>query len=239
VFLTRCCYCYYDASVAPRCAEGLDGHVLSLSLAMQALCPLLLLGLCAAVCSLQISSLWTNRYSVSGIEILSSDQNFNLHTVPALHHNQVALLDTKSGWGDGTHPTTKLCLDFITQNIKGNEILLDYGTGSGILSIVAAKLGAKHCIAVDIDEDTLEAAQKNAGINHVKDSIQIVHTKSVYIGDNSFPLADITVANILPGPLSRLVAPLWLLTKPGGRLCLSGMRPHELPGIRRFVCSFC
>eukprot|EP01031_Cornospumella_fuschlensis_P026800 gene26800-32381_t len=147
--------------------------------------------------------------------------------------DQVILVDTKSGWGTGAHPTTRLCLDFLTNRIVANDIVLDYGTGSGILSIVAAKLGAMQCLAVDIDDDTLIAARRNVEINQVGSKVEVIHTKSVYIGDDSFPTADITVANILPGPLSRLVAPLWFMTKPGGWLCLSGMRPHELPGIKR------
>ena len=118
-------------------------------------------------------------------------------------------------------------------NVKDKDIFLDYGCGSGILSILAAKLGAIKCLGVDIDEDSLSAAITNAKLNNVSNILEIIHTKTVYIGDNSHALADVTVANILPGPLSRLVAPLWMLTKPGGYICLSGLRPAELPGIRR------
>jgi ribosomal protein L11 methyltransferase len=148
-------------------------------------------------------------------------------------NNFIFLTDLKSGWGNGAHPTTKLCLDFVSSSVKRGMTVLDYGTGSGILSILAAKLGALKCIAVDVDEDCIRAATNNARLNNVDKIIDIVHTKAVYIGDDSFPEADITVANILPGPLSRLVAPIWMLTKPGGLVCLSGLRPAELTAIRR------
>jgi ribosomal protein L11 methylase PrmA len=59
----------------------------------------------------------------------------------------IFLSDTSSGWGNGKHPTTKLCLDFINENFKEGSSFLDYGTGSGILSILAAKMGASDVLA--------------------------------------------------------------------------------------------
>ena len=59
----------------------------------------------------------------------------------------IFLSDTSSGWGNGKHPTTKLCLDFINENFKEGSSFLDYGTGSGILSILAAKMGASNVLA--------------------------------------------------------------------------------------------
>ena len=164
-------------------------------------------------------SKWDFIYQSKYFQILSKDKEG--HDLPNnKDHKTIVLQDLSSAWGNGAHPTTKLCIDFLENTISSSSnnveptIFLDYGTGSGILSIIAAKLGAKKCIAVDIDEDTLTAARYNAQYNNVQDAIDVIHTKSVYIGDNSLPLADVTVANILPGPLSRLVAPLWLLTKP-------------------------
>jgi ribosomal protein L11 methylase PrmA len=157
--------------------------------------------------------------------------------------NIIFLQDIASGWGNGQHPTTKLCLNFISKNVKVGDVVLDYGTGSGILAILSKRLGAQKVYAVDIDEDSLRAAQKNVILNGYScpSDIDVVHTKYVYIGSDQFAQqADITVANILPGPLSRLTSILWALTKPGpkGKLCLSGMRPHELPAIRRIYSPF-
>mmetsp|Transcript_18442 Transcript_18442/g.25275 ORF Transcript_18442/g.25275 Transcript_18442/m.25275 type:complete len:272 (-) Transcript_18442:14-829(-) len=169
---------------------------------------------------------------VGNFKIVSLDSDIS-NDEKCVEDGLISLTDIKSGWGNGAHPTTKLCLDFVSSNVKYGMTVLDYGTGSGILSILAAKLGASKCIAVEVDEDCIRAATNNARLNNVEKIVDVIHTKSVYIGDDSFPEADVTIANILPGPLSRLVAPIWMLTKPGGLVCLSGMRPEELSAIRR------
>jgi Ribosomal protein L11 methyltransferase (PrmA) len=122
----------------------------------------------------------------------------NLKDVVPTPDNVIRLMDVGSGWGNGAHPTTKLCLNFVLKSITKGDKVLDYGTGSGILSIAAAKLGASHCVAVDIDEDTLIAAEINGRVNGVSDVIDVVHTRSVYVGEDRFPVSDVTVANILP-----------------------------------------
>lgn len=144
----------------------------------------------------------------------------------------IMLGDTRMGWGCGRHPTTKLCLDFVLDVVQPGEVVVDYGTGSGVIAILAKKLNAYKVVAVDIDEDSLEAARENVKLNGIVDGIDICHTSEVYAGNDRFPLADYTIANILPGALTRLVVPLWGLTKEGGYLCLSGMRPDELSSVR-------
>lgn len=157
----------------------------------------------------------SNRIEVKGITI---DSFFDDKNIEVPEKTQVKLVDTGSGWGDGTHPTTRLCLDFIADSVREGDIVVDYGCGSGILSIFAAKSGAKKCMAIDVDEDCLRAAQRNVDINLVHDVVQVIHTARVVPGDLIYPQADVTIANILPGPLTRLVAALWLSTKPGGEI---------------------
>lgn len=128
----------------------------------------------------------------------------------------IHLVDTGSGWGDGSHPTTRMCVEFVHEYVREGDVVVDYGCGSGILSIVAANRGARRCIAIDVDEDCLRAAQRNVQINRLENMVDVLHTARVVPGDLSYPQADVTVANILPGPLTRLVAALWLSTKPGG-----------------------
>ena len=144
--------------------------------------------------------------SVGPYQILSYDGMFApREDDKVVSGNIIRLVDIKSGWGNGAHPTTKLCLDFVLSKVTNDSVFLDYGCGSGILSILAAKLGASRCVSVDIDEDSLSATRTNAALNGVADDVlQVVHTKEVYIGEDSYQLADVTVANILPGPLSRL-----------------------------------
>jgi SAM-dependent methyltransferase len=142
--------------------------------------------------------------SVGPYQILSYNDLLELHEDVVLPNNTIRLVDIRSGWGNGAHPTTQLCLDFVLSKVMRDDVFLDYGCGSGILSILAAKLGASRCMSVDIDEDSLTATRTNAAINGVVEVLQVVHTKEVYIGEGGQRLADVAVANILPGPLSRL-----------------------------------
>jgi ribosomal protein L11 methylase PrmA len=148
--------------------------------------------------------------------------------------NEIILTETKSGWGTGEHPTTSLCIEFIQKRVQPGMKVLDYGTGSAILAILAAKQGAEKVTAVDIDELTLDVAQQNVALNACESTVDVLHTRFVYAGNTNIPLADVTVANILPGPLTRLVSPIYAFTKAGGYICLSGMRPEELTAVREF-----
>jgi len=121
--------------------------------------------------------------SVGPYQILSYNDLLELHEDVVLPNNTIRLVDIRSGWGNGAHPTTQLCLDFVLSKVRRDDVFLDYGCGSGILSILAAKLGASRCMSVDIDEDSLTATRTNAAMNGVAEVLQVVHTKEVYIGE--------------------------------------------------------
>lgn len=126
------------------------------------------------------------------------------------------VLDPGLAFGTGSHPTTFLCLDWLTQIDCRNKSVLDYGCGSGILAIAAARLGAGAVLGVDIDPNALIAAKENAANNHV--DLQLRHSAQ--------PLAeifDIVVANILTNPLCVLAPLLVERIAAGGRLALSGV----------------
>lgn len=177
--------------------------------------------------------------TVGGFTIISSEDENVSQSNLSVENKLIKLVDIRSGWGNGAHPTTKLCLDFVASSVTTSGVsFLDYGTGSGILSILAAKLGASKCIAIDVDEDSLRAAKRNIAINSVENIVEVIHTKYIYLGDDSFSESDITIANILPGALNRLGGTIWMLTKPGGLICLSGMRPHELAAIRTIYSPY-
>ncbi|MCK5331134.1 MAG: 50S ribosomal protein L11 methyltransferase, partial [Candidatus Marinimicrobia bacterium] len=76
-------------------------------------------------------------------------------------------LDPGIAFGSGTHPSTRLCLQWLDREISGGERVLDYGSGSGILGIAALKLGAAEAVGVDIDPQANAAALENASINQV------------------------------------------------------------------------
>lgn len=126
------------------------------------------------------------------------------------------ILDPGLAFGTGSHPTTKLCLDWLCAQVRGGERVLDYGCGSGILALAAARLGATDVLGVDIDDRALEAAAENALRNDV--ALRLAHSKQSLTED-----FDIVVANILTNPLCVLAPLLAGRVGAGGRLALSGV----------------
>lgn len=130
----------------------------------------------------------------------------------------IVRLDPGLAFGTGTHPTTALCLEWLDGATVTGKTLIDYGCGSGILAVAAAKLGAATVHAVDIDPQALTATRDNAERNGVG---QRIHTGLPdTVGDT---VAEVVVANILAGPLIELAPTLVALLKPGGDLVLSGL----------------
>jgi ribosomal protein L11 methyltransferase len=135
------------------------------------------------------------------------------------------MLDPGMAFGTGSHPTTRLCLLWLTDNVKGGESLVDYGCGSGILAIAAMRLGARQAVGVDIDPEAVAAAGLNARRNGV--SARFFDAKSA--PDLS---GDLVVANILANPLKMLAPVLANICEPGGRLALSGILAPQADDIR-------
>jgi ribosomal protein L11 methyltransferase len=133
-------------------------------------------------------------------------------------------LDPGLAFGTGSHPTTRLCLRWLDENIKGGESVLDYGCGSGILAIAAAKLGAAEVWGVDIDPQAIQAAAYNADMNAVN--------ARFYTPDQApDTAAQIVVANILTNPLKALAPLLASLTLPGGRIVMSGILEQQAEAV--------
>lgn len=122
-------------------------------------------------------------------------------------------IDPGLAFGTGTHPSTRLILNFLEKNLKGGERVLDYGCGSGILAIAAARLGAAQVDAVDLDPQAVETTAANARANGVR----LNATLPDALGAAAY---DIVLSNILAQPLIVL-APL--LAERGKRLALSGI----------------
>lgn len=128
----------------------------------------------------------------------------------------VLVLDPGMAFGTGSHPTTRLCLEWLERVVTPGAAILDYGCGSGILAIAAAKLGATEVLGVDIDPQAVTAARNNAERNAV----------AARFDDSARPLAgqfDIVVANILANPLKALAPAICGHVRSGGRLALSGI----------------
>ena len=144
-----------------------------------------------------------------------------LWIVPSWHEspdpNAINLiLDPGMAFGTGSHPTTRLCLEWLERNVSAACSVLDYGCGSGILAIAAARLGAGHVAGVDIDPQAVEAANANAERNGV----------TALFADSATPVAgeyDVVVANILSNPLRVLAPAICAHVRSGGKLALSGI----------------
>ncbi|GAB1719506.1 MAG: [LSU ribosomal protein L11P]-lysine N-methyltransferase [Nitrosospira sp.] len=134
------------------------------------------------------------------------------------------MLDPGLAFGTGSHPSTWLCLAWLDENLQGGEDVLDYGCGSGILAIAAAKLGAARVIGIDIDPHAIAASRENALRNRCSEAETQFHGDFFFQGQ---PPADIVVANILANPLIMLAPILSRAMKPGGRIALSGILDEQ------------
>jgi ribosomal protein L11 methyltransferase len=147
--------------------------------------------------------------------------NDRLWIVPSWHQapDPAAInitLDPGLAFGTGSHPTTRLCLQWLCEQVHAGDTLLDYGCGSGILALAAAKLGAAGVTGVDIDEHALTAAADNAA--NTGASLRLLHSRQ--------PLAErfsLVVANILTNPLCVLAPLIAARVAPQGRLALAGV----------------
>ena len=145
--------------------------------------------------------------------------------VPSWHEppsqaDQVIRLDPGLAFGTGTHPTTRMCLRWIARQPLAGQRVLDYGCGSGILAIGAAKFGATDIDAVDIDEAAVRATLANALANHV--------TLNAGLPDRALGSYQTVLANILASPLKVLAPLLCSHLAPGGSLVLAGILERQL-----------
>ncbi len=132
----------------------------------------------------------------------------------------VLVLDPGMAFGTGSHPTTRLCLEWLERHLNPGATILDYGCGSGILAIAAAKLGAREVVGVDIDLQAISAATNNAERNEL--SARFANSTEKLEGQ-----FDIVVANILSNPLRALAPALCAHVRPGGQLVLSGILAEQ------------
>lgn len=137
------------------------------------------------------------------------------------------LLDPGMAFGTGEHPTTALCLAWLTEQDLAGTTLVDYGTGSGILAMAALKLGAARAVGVDIDPQALRVALENLERNGLAGRFTACLPEALPTDAR----ADIVLANILANPLRELMPVLTGLLRPGGRLVLSGMLADQAEAV--------
>jgi ribosomal protein L11 methyltransferase len=134
----------------------------------------------------------------------------------------VVMLDPGLAFGTGTHASTALCLIWLDAHLTPGVRVIDFGCGSGVLALAAAKLGAAEVHAFDIDPQALTATRDNAHANGVASQVH-VHESAAALPRG----VDVVLANILSGPLCALAADFAALLRPGGQVVLSGLMEPE------------
>ena len=144
------------------------------------------------------------------------------------------VIDPRRAFGTGHHPTTQLVVEWLEKQLSGGERVLDVGTGSGILSMAAIRLGAASALGVDNDPEAVECASEYARVNGFGAELELRIGSFGDCPDGDF---DIIVANIDGKTLPSLCPQLTRLLKPGGWICLSGLQEHDLEEITAAVKS--
>ena len=144
------------------------------------------------------------------------------------------MLDPGLAFGTGTHPTTALCLTWLDSLDLEGKTVVDFGCGSGILSLAALKLGAKKVIGIDIDPQALQASLENAKRNQCEDRLALYLPK-----DQPEFKADVVVANILAGPLRELAPVIIEYVASNGVLALSGVLEEQAEQLQTIYGEFC
>jgi ribosomal protein L11 methyltransferase len=143
---------------------------------------------------------------------------------------EVIRLDPGLAFGTGTHPTTRMCLRWIASHPMPAKVL-DYGCGSGILAIAAAKFGATQVMAVDIDPAAVESTELNATANAAPLTAGLPDQAQGHYG--------VVLANILASPLKVLAPLLCAHVAPGGRLVLAGILERQADELKDAYAPYC
>jgi ribosomal protein L11 methyltransferase len=152
--------------------------------------------------------------------------------VPDPAGRSVILIEPSVGFGTGHHATTRLCLRALQKASMTGKTVLDIGTGSGVLAIAAAKLGASRVVAVDNDPDALEAARLNVARNSAKVELQLAELSP------ELPRGDVVLANLTGAVLRRHAAALASLAR-GGVLIISGLLEDEAADVQGAFAPLC
>jgi ribosomal protein L11 methyltransferase len=165
----------------------------------------------------------------------------NIWVVPSWHEapdpdGLILELDPGLAFGTGSHPTTRLCMEWLEANPAPGKTVLDYGCGSGILAMVAKKVGAGEVVGVDIDPQAIESAADNAERN--KCDIEYFLPDTFAQSKHAEQKFDIVVANILSSPLKLMAPMLSGRVAPGGALILSGVLARQAEEVAAAYAPF-
>ena len=133
-------------------------------------------------------------------------------------------MDPGLAFGTGSHQTTSLCLEYLDNNPPKNIDVIDFGCGTGILAIAAAKLGALRVLAIDNDPQAVISSKDNVINNQCESIIKTIHSED----EIDFVGCDLLIANILTNPLIKLAPTFAALVNPDGELLLSGILKKQV-----------
>jgi ribosomal protein L11 methyltransferase len=168
----------------------------------------------------------------------------NIWVVPSWHEapdpdGLILELDPGLAFGTGSHPTTRLCMEWLEAHPKPGKSVLDYGCGSGILAMVAKKVGAGDVAGVDIDPQAIESARANAERNGCEIDFYVPDDFAASPNErHSKGQFDIVVANILSSPLKLMAPMLSGRVAPGGSLVLSGVLARQAEEVAAAYAPF-
>ena len=133
-------------------------------------------------------------------------------------------MDPGLAFGTGSHQTTSLCLEYLDNNPPKSIDVIDFGCGTGILAIAAAKLGALRVLAIDNDPQAVISSKDNVINNQCESIIKTIHSED----EIDFEGCDLLIANILTNPLIKLAPTFAALVNPDGELLLSGILKKQV-----------
>lgn len=154
--------------------------------------------------------------------------------VPSTKEELIIELDPGMAFGTGTHPTTVMCIQALERTVKKDDFVVDVGTGSGVLSIAAALLGASNVTALDLDEVAVKSAQENVELNRLAERITVKKSDLLHGLDEQ---ADVVVANILAEVIMKLTKDAAKTVKKNGYFITSGIIQQKKLEVREAIVA--
>jgi len=168
--------------------------------------------------------------TVGRITVFPTPETFlAANLAPSRVHNPLAILILPSmGFGTGHHATTRLCLRALQTLELSDRLVVDVGTGSGVLALASHLLGAHEVIGIDYDADAIQSARESLALNPGVDRVRFEQTD---LRTATLPPADVVIANLTGAVITQWARALRSMLRPGGTLVVSGVQAHERDGV--------